>query len=272
MSVGIPIIDISAVLEGQTLDSVEALKICQQIDHASTLTGFYYIVNHGIPLDDAIAQSKEFFKLSTEIKESLKKQTPYRGYYGMTEKTKNNLDLKEGFDYSAFDTREGHTIWPEGYSQIKDGLLGYYENSRRLSKRLFEVYAHNLGVPKDYFTQFFPDSEHLSYARLNYYPVTEKEGFGVWGHQDGDAITILKPDDDVVGLQIYMDDAWDEFSSDESKWVTIQPLKDALVVNVGTMLEVWSNKRYKAALHRALAMPEVERFSTVFFLLSFSTK
>jgi len=37
------------------------------------------------------------------------------------------------------------------------------------------------------------------------------------------------------------------------------------VVNAGMLLEVWSNKRYKAALHRVLANNKHPRYSFAFF-------
>jgi len=38
------------------------------------------------------------------------------------------------------------------------------------------------------------------------------------------------------------------------------------VVNIGDIVQVWSNDRYRAALHRVLANADAERFSAPFFL------
>jgi isopenicillin N synthase-like dioxygenase len=38
------------------------------------------------------------------------------------------------------------------------------------------------------------------------------------------------------------------------------------VINIGDIVQVWSNDRYRAALHRALVRPDVERFTAAFFL------
>jgi isopenicillin N synthase-like dioxygenase len=96
---------------------------------------------------------------------------------------------------------------------------------------------------------------------------------------DGGTLTLLKQDDEVSGLQVYKGTA-DEFQSDDEEgWVTVEPVKGitrkmvspelmeggAFVVNVGMMLEVWSNMRYKAALHRVVANNTKPRYSAPYF-------
>ena len=41
---------------------------------------------------------------------------------------------------------------------------------------------------------------------------------------------------------------------------------DALVVNIGDIVQVWSNDRYRAALHRVTTNTERDRYSVPFFL------
>jgi isopenicillin N synthase-like dioxygenase len=45
----------------------------------------------------------------------------------------------------------------------------------------------------------------------------------------------------------------------------VTPLAGAFVVNIGDMVQVWSNDAYRAPLHRVLAMDAVERYSLPFF-------
>jgi isopenicillin N synthase-like dioxygenase len=49
------------------------------------------------------------------------------------------------------------------------------------------------------------------------------------------------------------------------QWRLVEPREDALVVNIGDIVQVWSNDRYQAALHRGLVSAEAERFSAPFF-------
>ena len=48
-------------------------------------------------------------------------------------------------------------------------------------------------------------------------------------------------------------------------WHLVEPRDDALVINVGDIVQVWSNDRYQAALHRVIANETAERFSVPFF-------
>jgi len=73
-------------------------------------------------------------------------------------------------------------------------------------------------------------------------------------HTDAGALTLLLQDDEP-GLEVFHAGAWH----------LVEPRRDALVVNIGDIVQVWSNDRYTAALHRALVSPNAERFSAPFF-------
>jgi len=58
----------------------------------------------------------------------------------------------------------------------------------------------------------------------------------------------------------------------DGAWIDVEPIADALVVNTGDMMQVWSNDRYQAALHRVAPRTNAERFSLpYFFNPSYST-
>lgn len=66
--------------------------------------------------------------------------------------------------------------------------------------------------------------------RMNYYPpCPEPEmAIGFTPHSDADALTILYQLNETQGLQIRKD----------GNWVTVKPLENAFVVNIGDMMEV----------------------------------
>jgi len=78
--------------------------------------------------------------------------------------------------------------------------------------------------------------------------------FGINHHTDSGAVTVLLQDDQP-GLQVYRRNAW----------TLVQPNPEALVVNIGDVVQVWSNDRYPAALHRVIASSSAERYSAPFF-------
>jgi isopenicillin N synthase-like dioxygenase len=61
--------------------------------------------------------------------------------------------------------------------------------------------------------------------------------------------------DDQPGLEVYRD----------GDWYLVEPRRDALVVNIGDIVQVWSNDRYRAALHRVIANSAAARYSAPFF-------
>src|SRR5262249_3475923 len=73
---------------------------------------------------------------------------------------------------------------------------------------------------------------------------------GVNHHTDAGALTLLMQDEQP-GLEVLKDGVWR----------LVEPRRDAFVVNIGDIAQVWSNHRYRAALHRGLGNQEGERFS-----------
>jgi isopenicillin N synthase-like dioxygenase len=73
-------------------------------------------------------------------------------------------------------------------------------------------------------------------------------------HTDSGALTLLLQDEQP-GLEVFHG----------NEWHLVEPRRDALVVNIGDIVQVWSNDRYTAALHRGLVSADAERFSAPFF-------
>jgi isopenicillin N synthase-like dioxygenase len=73
-------------------------------------------------------------------------------------------------------------------------------------------------------------------------------------HSDSGALTLLLQDD-VGGLQVEHD----------GEWIDVEPLPGAIVVNTGDMMQVWSNDRYQAALHRVVPRTDTARYSLPYF-------
>jgi isopenicillin N synthase-like dioxygenase len=51
----------------------------------------------------------------------------------------------------------------------------------------------------------------------------------------------------------------------DGNWFLVEPRPDALVINIGDIVQVWSNDRYQAALHRVVASDRADRLSAPFF-------
>ena len=49
------------------------------------------------------------------------------------------------------------------------------------------------------------------------------------------------------------------------RWLPANAVEGAIVVNTGDIMQVWSNDRYPAPVHRVLANAEHRRYSAAFF-------
>lgn len=94
----------------------------------------------------------------------------------------------------------------------------------KVSEKVIEILGRSLGggETEEYMKEFFKGNESI--MRLNYYPKCQKpeETLGTGPHCDPTSLTILH-EDDVGGLQVYVDD----------NWHSIPPNPQAFVVNIG---------------------------------------
>ncbi|KAL6146021.1 PREDICTED: protein SRG1-like [Fragaria vesca subsp. vesca] len=80
---------------------------------------------------------------------------------------------------------------------------------------------------------------------------------GLSPHSDKGSLAILMQEEDVVGLQI----------KHNGKWVPINPLANAFIVNVGDIIGIWSNGKYKSIEHRVVTNESKARISYSTFYL-----
>ena len=256
---GVPIIDIAKINDAQTLS---------ELDVACRDWGFFQIVNHGIEdhdLQRILERARTFFGLPIEHKRAISRtaENPW-GFYDK-ELTKNTRDWKQIYDYGPQEGEAKQPQWPAALPHFRSSVLEYYAACEGLAFRLLIAIATNLGVKSNQLLQgFLP--QHSSFLRLNYYPpcpvperpvginTPDSGHLGLNHHTDAGALTVLLQDDQA-GLEVYRC----------GQWHLVEPVRGALVVNVGDVVQVWSNDRYKAALHRVLANTEAERFSVPFF-------
>ncbi len=270
----IPIVDLSE------LDAV-AQSRTEAVAAAACDCGFFQVTSHGVSsrlVDRVWAQTQAFFDLPTPAKQAIArtKKNP-RGYYDR-ELTKNRRDLKEVFDFAAVPhprlpdehpqnraAVDGVNRWPTGLPEFRTTMLEYLAACERLSLWLLGALCAGLGLPEDTLTRHF-QPVHTGFARLNHYPLgdllepetaailTPLGDMALHHHSDAGALTVLLQDD-VGGLQV----------ETGAGWVDVTPIDGALVVNVGDMMQIWSNDRYQAAVHRVRPMTGRPRYSIPFF-------
>nr|POF25414.1 putative 2-oxoglutarate-dependent dioxygenase [Quercus suber] len=252
---GFPLIDLAPLHSSNNVSAIEGLV--KEVGKACKEWGFFQVINHGVPLEkrqkiDGV--SRKFFEQSLEEKRKVRR----------TEK-----DWKEVFDITVEEPAlipalpdpddkeitELYNQWPEYPPELRETCQDYGQEMVKLACKLFELIALSLGLPADRFHSFFKD--HNSSIRLNHYPPcpTPELALGVGRHKDPGALTILAQDD-VGGLEVKRKDG---------EWVRVKPTPDAYIVNVGDIIQVWSNDKYVSVEHRAMVNAEKERFSVPFF-------
>jgi isopenicillin N synthase-like dioxygenase len=229
-------------------------------------------------IDQVWAGARAFFDQPMEVKRTLvrTRENP-RGYYDR-ELTKNRRDLKEVFDFAALPHPElpehhpdnhasvdGTNRWPQTLPQFRATMLEYVAACEQLSFRLLGALCAGIGADESTLTPHF-SPVHTGFARLNYYPlddplepdvaatVTDLGDMALQHHTDAGALTVLLQDD-VGGLQVRTDDGW----------LDVTPRDGALVINIGDMMQIWSNDLYRAALHRVRPISDRPRYSIPFF-------
>jgi isopenicillin N synthase-like dioxygenase len=282
LPVAVPVIE----LGGHGLNGPTPTVVEQVADAAATF-GFFQVVDHGIApelIQRVWDQTAAFFGQAIDDKRRLlRSKENSRGYYDR-ELTKNARDLKEVLDIGHVpfpgladdDVRNHHDVdgrnqWPD-IDGFRATMVEYLTACETLSFRLLEAFAAGLGGAPDLLHQHFGE-DHTSFVRLNHYPLTdlltgdEAEDVTPLGdmalhhHSDAGALTVLLQDE-VGGLQVHHDGAW----------IDVAPIEGALVVNTGDMMQVWSNDRYRAALHRVVSRTNRARSSLpYFFNPSYST-
>lgn len=100
--------------------------------------------------------------------------------------------------------------------------------SKKLGLRILELISEGLGLESDYFGDKY--SEALAIA-VNHYPPCPDPSLtlGISKHCDPNLITILHQGDGVSGLQVFKD----------GEWIGVEPLPNAIVVNIGNQLQVY---------------------------------
>jgi isopenicillin N synthase-like dioxygenase len=247
----VPLID----LDCPVADCVEEIAIaCRE-------WGFFQVVNFGIA-PELMAQVENvgaaFFALPAISKRQVSRtqDNPF-GFYDQ-ELTKNLRDRKEIFDSAPLE----HTPWPSSPNEFRWVLEEYTQACHALALRLLELCCAGLTGQSDVLSPYFT-AGHSGFLRLNYYPhernlAADLPGagpFGISEHTDAGALTLLMQDE-VPGLQVLQGDGWND----------VDPLFNALTVNIGDMMQVWSNGRYQAPLHRVRASAGRSRSSVAYFL------
>ncbi|KAF1845519.1 naringenin,2-oxoglutarate 3-dioxygenase [Cucurbitaria berberidis CBS 394.84] len=298
---GLPIIDISAFLDPSS--SQEARQTTAKAINAACVNyGFFYLTGHGIPvskLDEIVSLARDFFSLQLEEKNKIKRFDAggpeggdgARGYQGLGENVTGGLqDMQEAIDwYRDWDedkkeagdggpcsvkTLQGSNLWPEKPAELKEVYLDYIERVKKVGEALVHAMgvALDLGPPARTTEQNTEDEEvfvrncdtsfwvmrMIGYPPLTnpHTPGTGIDQFSCGAHTDYGCVTLLLTDPTPGALQVQLKDG---------TWLNADPIPGAFVVNIGDMIERWTNGLWKSTMHRVIHRGNKSRISVPFF-------
>ncbi|POO03035.1 Isopenicillin N synthase [Trema orientale] len=272
---GIPLIDLTAISSSGSPDREGIEKLVREVGGACSEWGFFQAVNHGVPAETRRkleSAARRFFAQDLEEKRKVRRSMECTlGYYD-TELTKNVRDWKEVFDVAVSEptlvpvssdpeddrVAKWFNRWPDYPPELREACEEYGREVEKLAFKLMELIALSLGLPAERFNSYFKHHQ-TSLLRLNHYPPCPSPhlALGVGRHKDGGAVTVLAQDD-VGGLEVRR--------KSDGEWIRVKPTPDAFIINVGDIIQVWSNDKYESVEHRVMVNSERERFSIPFFL------
>lgn len=270
---GIPMVDLSQFTQG---DAQKQAEFVQALGKAFTQVGFVGVVNHGISKDlieQFYCEAEAFFALDSNTKG--KYEVPglagQRGYtsFGKEHAKQSNVgDLKEFYQIGQ-EVPAGHLLEnayhpnltvAERPEFIPTGMQ-LFRAFEKSGAALLEAIALFLGLDRHYFTP------HITYGNsilraIMYPPITAepKSAIRAEEHEDINLITLLVGAS-ADGLQV---------RPLGSEWTDVKATGDAIVINVGDMLQRLTNNYLISTTHRVVNPPREKwhtpRMSIPFFL------
>jgi isopenicillin N synthase-like dioxygenase len=271
----VPIVDISGL---RSSDHAERERVAAEVGAAAREVGFLYVSGSGI--DDALfgrmlAATTEFFALPVEekMRSYIGLSRCHRGYVPVGEEGVENgmPDLKEAFDtaldlpaddpdYLAGNPMLGPNTWP-AVPGFAEAVTDYYNAVLEVGHLLLRAFAVALGEDPDVFSRHATKTP--SQLRLVHYPYNPeaKDGLGIGAHTDYECFTLLKPT--APGLEVL---------NGAGEWIDVPPVPGTFVVNIGDLLELWTDGAFVATSHRVRRVVE-ERYSfPLFFNVDYDTE
>lgn len=244
---------------------------CEQI-------GFVSVVGHSIPIqlfERVRTTLRALFALPPTAK-AAGRITPddYRGFIPLGFFTPNRVEANgdRGDQYEGYklhwECPPGHPAaaecdlygpnrWPAELPELREVIGEYWAACEAAAAPMLAAFAEVLGVSAAEFASWH--DAPLTNMTLLHYPAQPPaaEVTGIHPHKDTNVITLLHPDP-VGGLEV---------RDRDGGWIDVDAPPDAVVVNVGEMLELWSGGRFPATPHRVINRSGEERYSFPYFVV-----
>ena len=234
--------------------------------------GFFSITEHELSqnlVDKCYESSKAFFDLDFETK-NIYSSVGSKGARGYTPKGietavgETVADQKEFWHHgpvidNSFDKKIPKNIYIEQIPDFNKNFDELYTELHKIGTRVLSVIALSIGLDRNYFDSWVEKGNSL--LRSIHYPPVESTSnlHRARAHEDINLITLL------IGAE----EGGLEVLNKDGSWIKVKPSSEAIVCNIGDMMQLITDKQLKSTTHRVIQDEDKiskARYSIPFFL------
>ncbi|KAL1199146.1 Feruloyl CoA ortho-hydroxylase F6H1-3 [Cardamine amara subsp. amara] len=247
----VPVIDVS---------NWENQHVAREICDAATKLGLFQIVNHGIApseLKTVIAAARGFFELPAEerrrywrgssVSETAWLTTSFNPYKESALEWRDFLK----FEFLPHQPHDFTATWPP---VCKGQVIDHFKRIKPITEKILNILIKNLSSTIDESNE----ATLMGTMRMNfnYYPECPEPSLaiGTGRHSDINTLTLLLQEGSVLS-SLYA----------RAKWIHVPPTAGAIVVNIGDVLQILSNDRYRSVEHCVVVNKFCSRISIPVF-------
>ncbi|GFP95919.1 1-aminocyclopropane-1-carboxylate oxidase homolog 1 [Phtheirospermum japonicum] len=250
----IPVIDLSDIQKPEGRK-----RIVEEVKIASETWGFFQVMNHGIPtsvLDGMIDGIRKFNDQDVEEKKKyysrdIKRRVRYHCNYDLF--TSNTACWKDTMiiTFPGPDPTDHHDL----PAPCRESTVEYSKHVEILGNILFGLLSEALGLDIDHLNNMDCSKEYRLHN--HYYPACPEPqlAIGLHNHSDPGLLTILLQSQGINALQVFF----------QGQWIDVQPTPGGLVINIGDLLQLVSNGKFKSNKHRVTVSSIGPRISVACF-------
>ncbi|PSR86114.1 1-aminocyclopropane-1-carboxylate oxidase [Actinidia chinensis var. chinensis] len=233
-------------------------EVVEQIGRAAREWGFFRMVNHGVPvstLDAMLAATKRFHEQPTEVKKELYSGDATQKVRFTSSGPTRCTDVACWRDLLTC-VHTDDTLDPQLIPQVcRNEVQEYVKYMIKLRETMSELLSEALGLRSDYLSSI-ECLKNESLAML-YYPACPEPNLtmGNAKHSDITFLTVLLQDYIIGGLQILH----------QNQWVDVPPIHGTLIANIGDLMQMITNDKFKSVEHRVVAQLIGPRLSVACF-------
>ncbi|CAN1828093.1 Gibberellin 3-beta-dioxygenase 1 [Linum perenne] len=235
--------------------------------------GVFQLTNHGIPpelLEEVGAQARRLFALPASRKLKALRSLNGVGGYGQARISQffEKCMWYEGFTVMGSPADHAAMLWPDDDDDCHvfcDVIEDYQQRMTELAAKIFRLILKSLNISEQDLRRISSPESTATSLQLNSYPPCPDptRAMGMAPHTDTSFITLLYQGS-VEGLQIFHGGG-----GGGGEWGMVAPVAGAVTVNVGDLLHVMSNARFRTVRHRVvLKDAAMQRISVALFYFS----